>query len=181
MSDDYARRQAKRDATYAKAYTDWIAAMPPEERRKMAELGLDAPMLAPHGNGAPTGDVADSPRASVPPAPIREPEPHRPPVESIRAAAMDEATRILRHLVADILCEGNARLTLDCVSIALGLAAYQGESMTDVANRHGVTRAAVSKRCVDIVEKLGLPPSRAMKSESARRTYRRAQLQRKNR
>jgi hypothetical protein len=50
--------------------------------------------------------------------------------------------------------------------------------MTDIAKRHGITRAAVSKRCVDITERLNLPPSRAMRSEKARRIYRRAQLKR---
>ena len=74
--------------------------------------------------------------------------------------------------VADLISEDNTRLTLDCLSIALGLRVYSGDSMTLIAKRYGVTRAAVSKRCVDIVERLKLPPSRAMRSETARRIYR---------
>ena len=58
-----------------------------------------------------------------------------------------------RHFVfsfADLIAAGNTRLTIECLAVALGLSAYNGESMTEIAKRHGVTRAAVSKRCVDI-------------------------------
>lgn len=91
---------------------------------------------------------------------------------------MGSATEILRRLVADIVYEDNTRLTIDCLTIALGLRVYGGDSMTTVARRHGITRAAVSKRCVDITERLKLPPSRAMRSESARKIYRNSQLKR---
>jgi hypothetical protein len=86
---------------------------------------------------------------------------------------------VLRHFVADLLSEGNTRLTVECLAVALGLSAYDGETMTDIAKRHGITRAAVSKRCVDITERLNLPPSRAMRSTRARRIYQKAQLKRK--
>jgi transposase-like protein len=93
---------------------------------------------------------------------------------------MQEAIRILRHFVADILAEGNARLTIECIAIATNLSAYHGDSMTDVARRHGVTRQAVSKRCVDICDRLGLPPSRAMRSKEARAKYRESRFNRLN-
>jgi LysM repeat protein len=51
-----------------------------------------------------------------------------------------------------------------------------GDSMSLIAKRYGVTRAAVSKRCVDITQRLNLPPSRAMRSLNARTTYRKTQL-----
>ncbi len=65
---------------------------------------------------------------------------------------------------------------IECLATALGLSAYNGDSMTSIAKRCGVTRAAVSKRCVDITERLNLPPSRAMRSKEARTTYRHSQL-----
>ena len=43
--------------------------------------------------------------------------------------------------------------------------------MTEIAKRHGLTRAAVSKRCVELAQKIGLPPSRAMRSLTARVAY----------
>lgn len=54
-------------------------------------------------------------------------------------------------------------------------------SQTDIAKRHGVTRAAVSKRCVDLGTMLGpedahIRTARGEKSEEARKTYTLRQL-----
>ena len=46
--------------------------------------------------------------------------------------------------------------------------------MTAIAEQHGVTRAAVSKRCVELTQALNLKPSRAMRSLKARTSYRTA-------
>jgi hypothetical protein len=174
-SDDYAKKQAKRDAEYERDYEAWVKSMTLEERREAEKLGLLKPCLQRHGNGAADHDMAESSRASHTPdiAALVDHEDEVP-----EAHSMGSATEILRHLVADILAEDNTRLTIDCLTIALGLRVYAGDSMTTIAKRHGITRAAVSKRCVDITERLKLPPSRAMRSEQARRIYRNAQLKR---
>lgn len=174
-SDDYAKKQTKRDAQYEREYEAWVKSMTLEERREAEKLGLLKPCLQRHGNGAPDHDMADSPAAS-----------HTPDIAALvdhddevtETHAMGSATEILRRLVADIVSEDNTRLTIDCLTIALGLRVYDGDSMTKVAKRHGITRAAVSKRCVDITERLKLPPSRAMRSEKARNIYQRSQLKR---
>ena len=175
-SDDYAQKQAKRDAEYERDYRKWVSTMSPTERRNLQKLGLDSPCLQRHGNGAPGHDMADTPAASYTPdiAALVDGEPDEP----AKDAGMASATRILRYLVADVLSEGNARLTMECLSVALGLSAYDGESMTEIAKRYGVTRAAVSKRCVDITQRLNLLPSRAMRTELARQIYRTSQLKR---
>lgn len=172
-SDDYAKKQAQRDAQYERDYRAWVESLPERERRQLEQAGLAKPCLQRHGNGAADHDMADSPLASHTPdiAAMVDPEP-----DEALPPPMRDATEILRHLVADVISEGNARLTVECLAVALGLSAYNGESMTDIAKRHGISRAAVSKRCVDITERLNLPPSRAMRSEMARRTYRRSQL-----
>ena len=174
-SDDYAKKQTQRDAQYEREYEAWVKSMTREERREAEKLGLLKPCLQRHGNGAPDHDMADSPLASHEPdiAALIDHEDEAP-----EAPSMGSATEILRHLVADIVREDNTRLTLDCLAIALGMRVYSGESMTSIAKRHGVTRAAVSKRCVDITRQLNLPPSRAMRSEKARNTYRNSQLKR---
>ena len=173
--DDYSLKQSARDAEYEREYQAWYDSLTPEEQRGLKDQGLDSPVIARHGNGAPDRDIADSPLASHTPdiaALVDREEPEQP------SPPMREATEILRHLVADLLSEGNTRLTLECLAVALGLSAYNGETMTDIAKRHGITRAAVSKRCVDITDRLNLPPSRAMRSEKARNIYRRSQLKR---
>ena len=78
-----------------------------------------------------------------------------------------------------MLAERNARLSLECLALATGFS-YLGGTMTDIARRHCVTRAAVSKRCVELTERLHLLPSRAMRSLTARRAYQAAQLSTRN-
>jgi hypothetical protein len=173
--DEYSTRQAARDADYERNYRDWVRSLSPEEQRQLEKQGLASPMVARHGNGAPDHDMAESSRAS-----------HTPDIAALvdheqedrEETSMHNVTDVLRHLVADLLSEGNTRLTIECLAIALGLSAYEGETMTEIAQRHGITRAAVSKRCVDITERLNLPPSRAMRSTRARRIYQKAQLKR---
>ena len=69
----------------------------------------------------------------------------------------------------------NARLTAECIALVSGLN-YSGSSMTHIAGKHGITRAAVSKRCVELTELLGIRPSRAMRSLTARKRYRDARI-----
>jgi hypothetical protein len=47
----------------------------------------------------------------------------------------------------------DARLTAECIALVSGLS-YTGSSMTEIAERQGITRAAVSKRCVELTELL---------------------------
>ncbi len=171
LDQAYEVRQRSRDEDYRQAYADWIESLPPEERRRVEELGLDRPSVPGAGTGAPSGDMADSPRASCdapdPPG-FDEPELIEPDAERLHD--------LLRRLVGELIGQDNARLSLECLALVTGLA-YCGDSMTDIAKRHGVTRAAVSKRCVELTRALNLKPSRAMRSLKARQSYRRARLQ----
>jgi DNA-directed RNA polymerase specialized sigma24 family protein len=172
-SDDYSRKQKARDSEYEREYKAWIDSLPPDERRKLEAQGLASPSLAHHGNGAAKGDAADSPlmREGDDPALIPDPEPE-PANETCDSESVHSA---IRRVVAEILCHDNARLTTECIALVSGLA-YTGSSMTEIAKRHGISRAAVSKRCVELTELLDLPPSRAMRSLTARKRYRDARL-----
>ena len=178
-SDDYAKKQARRDAEYERDYEAWVKSMTLEERREAEKLGLLKPCLQRHGNGAASGDSADSPlmRIGDDPALLA---PEVDPEEIAAEKPVREVSDVLRHFVADLIAEGNTRLTVECLAVALGLSAYNGETMTEIAKRHRITRAAVSKRCVDITERLNLLPSRAMRSKEARKTYRHSQLKSKS-
>lgn len=192
MKDDYSSKQVRYERAHAEQYKAWLEAMPEDERHRMEELGLGGPGLPGHGNGSPDQDAAESPRASCNPDMAALVDQHQKDVagwmkytrsmrlEEREKAALSLAVKILRHFMADILAEGNARLTIECFGAAMGLSAYDGDSMTEIGRRYGVTRQAVSKRCVDITRRLNLPPSRAMRSEQAREIYREAQIQ-KNR
>ena len=170
MGDEYANRQATKDAAYAREYRTWLESLTPEERYQAKQLGVDSPMLSKDSGGCLDEDAADSPLASVPAAEIVE------PLEVPEASARtEEIWDILRRLVGELLAERNARLSLECMALVSGLS-FLGDSMVAIARRHGVTRAAVSKRCIKLTERLNVMPSRAMRSLTARRAYRTAQL-----
>ena len=132
--------------------------------------------MARHGNGSAKGDAADSPLMrqgddpALMPEPEPEPDPKSPPDDN------EAAWSTARHVLGEVLNHANARLTAECIALVSGLI-YSGDSMTAIAKRHGISRAAVSKRCVELTELLNLRPSRAMRSLTARKTYRSARIQ----
>jgi hypothetical protein len=182
--DDYELRQRARDEDYRKAYTEWIASLPAEDLERLGELGLDRPSVPGSGTGAPSRDMAESSMACCGPE-----EPSEPSGALFSSAEVQECGPgnealsvdserlhdLLRRLVGELIGQDNARLSLECLALVTGLA-YCGDSMTEIAKRHGVTRAAVSKRCVELTRALNLSPSRAMRSLPARQNYRRARL-----
>ena len=171
MGDDYSRRQATRDENHAREYAAWIASLPPDERRRMAERGLAEPLREADGYGWGSSDAAEFHEASEPAKMPVEAEPARAPAPIENEEVLD----ILRRLIGELMRERNARLSLECLALATGFS-YIGGTMTEIARRHAVTRAAVSKRCVELTERLNLLPSRAMRSLTARRAYQAAQL-----
>lgn len=177
QADDYSKKQAIKDAAYAREYKAWMATLTPEERYQARLLGVDEPLLPSDGGGCLDEDAADSHMASVPAAEIVEsPEPGVAAVAEHRTEVpTEELWDILRRLVGQLMADRNARLSLECLALVSGLS-FLGDSMSAVARRHRVTRAAVSKRCVELTEHLNLLPSRAMRSLTARRTYRAAQI-----
>ncbi len=182
-----------RDATYAREYEAWVAAMSPDERAQLTALNLDKPMLD-HDRASGTGfeeDMAESNLASYEPdmadlvdggaedgdgAADNEvvAEKHDSSPAAMSSEGLWDA---LRRLLGEILVMPNRSLTVECLAVVSGLS-YMGDSLTEIARRHRVTRAAVSKRCVHLTERLSLPPSRAMRSLTARKSYREAQLRR---
>lgn len=76
-----------------------------------------------------------------------------------------------RRLVSYIRGQDRARLTVDCLYLALGDAELEAETMTAVAAKHGITKAAVSKRVAKITADLHLPPTANNKSTHASKRY----------
>lgn len=172
MADEYTTRQAIRDEAYMREYRAWFAARSPEEQKRLRALGLHEPLREADGYGWGDTDAAEFSEASETPEPPLEPGDM--PVK-IAAIENEEVLDILRRLIGELIAERNARLSLECLALATGFS-YIGGTMTDIARRHCVTRAAVSKRCVELIERLNLQPSRAMRSLTARRAYQAAQI-----
>lgn len=181
VEDDYEIRQRARDEDYRKAYAEWIASLPAEDLERLGELGLDRPSVPGSGTGAPSRDMAESSMACCGPEEpsgalfsAAEGQDSGPGNEALSVDS-ERLHDLLRRLVGELIGQDNARLSLECLALVTGLV-YCGDSMTEIAKRHGVTRAAVSKRCVELTRALNLNPSRAMRSVSARQSYRRARL-----
>jgi len=83
---------------------------------------------------------------------------------------------MVRRLVGLMLADTNPALGVECMALVTGIG-YEGASMAEIARRHGVTRAAVSKRCVDLCDAFGIAPVRAMRPEKNRERCREARLQ----
>jgi hypothetical protein len=77
-----------------------------------------------------------------------------------------------RRIVSYIRSKDRARLTTDCLFLALGDAELEQETMTSVAKRHGITKAAVSKRTKEVRVHLHLNINANNKSTHAVEKYR---------
>lgn len=171
-ADNYSRTQDRRDAEYRREYERWYASLPPEEQRELAKQGLDKPSIPGYSSGTGIGrDVAES-NASIYHPHEAEDENHeaKPDINS------NQIWDIMRRLVGELVQNKNPGLTMDCATLVAGLV-YRGNTMTEIAQKHGTTRAAVSKRCIELTDTLGLKPSRAMRSMYARKSYQNARNQ----
>ena len=186
-SSSYSSRQRARDDDYRRQYEQWVATLPEHERQKLEALGVDAPSL-PGPSGGTLRDAATSSRARCEdefnddedesnepldkPEAVQYPEPNSRP-DHPQPADGEHLHDILRRLVGELIGQDNSNLSVHCLALVTGLT-YEGNSMTAIAEQHGVTRAAVSKRCVELTQALNLKPSRAMRSLKARTSYRTA-------
>lgn len=93
------------------------------------------------------------------------------------------ASMAVTRLIAEILDHENKELTAIAIGCAVGMSLMDGRSLVDFAKERGITRAALSKRVVEVTERLGLQPARGMKSIKARRIYsaRQKRIHEKNR
>jgi hypothetical protein len=62
---------------------------------------------------------------------------------------------IVKRVFGPLFTDKNRALGLDCLTLVSGIC-HDGSSAADIARRHGVTRAAVSKRCKGLRSEFGL-------------------------
>ena len=178
--EDYIRVQDRRDAEYQRQYKEWIDSLSPEERRALAKTGLDQPSVPGYSSGVGmTRNAAESNAAVYHPSITEDVDEHlsqnRQP-QSIHDIDSNLIWDIMRRLIGELAQDKNPGMTMDCATLVAGLS-YKGNSMTEIAQKHGTTRAAVSKRCIEITDKLNLKPSRAMRSSFARSSYSKARVE----
>jgi len=175
MSDDYAKRQAERDRQYRESFQSpevkkWIEEMPPEQRRQMESDGLLTPMLPKDGGGTLLdGDLAESPLAATTPDIAEQVDGRASGEENSDAQARSD---VLASFCARMRGCANPALVFDAVCYGTGVLSIEGQSATELAAKHKVTKQAFSKIAVEWCTKFGLPPARSMKSKRARTSYR---------
>jgi hypothetical protein len=166
MLENYHQRQAEADQEYQQAYTEWIASMTPHEREQLAAQGLDAPDLPRRSAGVGLSRDAAEQSAAQTLDEIAAPDPD----EGISPEDL-RIMEALQKLIGELVTDRNPALAIECLALTTGIA-YEGNSMVGLAKRHGLTRAAVSKRCIELAERIGVKNPRPMKSESTREIYR---------
>lgn len=133
-------------------YVDAWDRLSPEIREAMRRDGVTGPDVdyAMTRNPYFSGPILND-QAVEPTYPVDEPEPKE-----------DRVCETIRRIIGELLCQSNPALALECFSVVTGIG-YLGDSMTEIGKRHGVTRAAVSKRCIQYADAFDLDSSRAMR------------------
>lgn len=67
-----------------------------------------------------------------------------------------------RRILCILLSDTNPALTVECMAVVTGIG-YMGDSEAAIARRHGLTRAAVSKRLVTLTEDFCMQPTGPMR------------------
>ena len=166
-SADYKVRQSREEIEYAKSYREWVESLPPQERRQLASLNLDKPSAPGWSSGPALGtDAAELAIAEE----IVAPDPDPDADHDWRVAADLRTAEVIAKLVCELLAN-DPTLGVECLALSTGVG-YEGASEISIARKYGVSRAAVSKRCIELSERLGVKNRRALKSEEAREIYR---------
>ena len=172
-----AEGQHTRTAQYVSDYKAWISSLSEAELAQAIALGVHKPMpedFQAHSIGL-DADLAESKELAYSPDMAALIDGDEPAAATEDMSALSEKLwDVMRHLVGELLDTPNRSLTAECLAAVSGMS-YTGDSITEIALRHRVTRAAVSKRCVELTHKLKLFPSRTMRSLTARQAYRHAQ------
>jgi DNA-binding CsgD family transcriptional regulator len=169
-SADYRIRQSAAEIEYAKSYRSWVDSLPPEERRELAALGLDSPELPRRSAGVGLSCDAAEQGAAQSFDEIAAPDPD----EGISTGDL-RIMEALQKLIGELVTDRNPRLATECLALVCSIA-YQGNSLTEIAARHGLSRAAISKRCLEMSERLGVKNRRALRSDHAREAYAEARI-----
>lgn len=92
--------------------------------------------------------------------------------EAFGKVAPNETLRVIQVILHRIVfAKPCARLEAEIMALGAGVLLADDQTMSRVAKRYGMTRAAISKRVLGFTDEQGLPPSQFMRSKKDRETY----------
>ena len=172
--DSYAKSELERNRQYRAAWESpeakaWLESLSPEEREQLKRHGVDRPDLPSNRGNVRDSDLAESSLASE----AADLPGHIAGTKSSDADSSGETrSDVLASFCARMRSCANPALVFDAVCYGTGVLAIEGQSATELAAKHGVTKQAFSKIAVQWCDTFGLPPARSMKSKRARTSYR---------
>jgi hypothetical protein len=83
----------------------------------------------------------------------------------------DATRRVAQVILREIAFSEDPRLEAEIMALGAGVILENDMTMTRLAQRHGLTKAAISARVVRFVDENRLPPSSYMRSEKDREKY----------
>jgi|TARA_R110000803_G_scaffold41295_2_gene88882 hypothetical protein len=97
--------------------------------------------------------------------------------EEIVSHSVDSPVLIMmRQLISFLKNSPHPDLSIECICMISSIC-YDGRSMAEMGREHKVSRATISRRCVDLCEAFGIEPIRAMRSRQGRENCRNARLE----
>lgn len=140
-------------------WKDWVATLPPEEVNRLASFNLDPTDIHKADITQPSRYIHDDSFLDGNSIKAWRDE------NNENAEALPHLTSIIAKVIDALDCTSSREVQMhnDCIRIALGYRNYK--SMSDVASKYGVGRAAISLRVKNIQKRLKLAPSIYMRSE----------------
>jgi hypothetical protein len=107
------------------------------------------------------------------------------PVAALVAQLVDmECSERVNEAIAGVLCHiadsRKPKLAVDYLAYACGLRMTQGVSGEALARKHKIRKQAFSQAALRLIKKLGIPPSRSMRSAKGRESMAKAYRERMN-
>lgn len=84
----------------------------------------------------------------------------------------DTALKVAQTIICEIAFSSDPQLDAEIMALGTGYILNQGDNVTRIAMKHGLTKQAVSKRVIRFCDDNRLPPSVYMRSLKDRETYR---------
>lgn len=92
--------------------------------------------------------------------------------EELGKFGSNSTLRVAQVILREIAFSKDPRLEAEIMALGAGLILNQGDNVTRIAGKHGLTKQAVSKRVISFCDNNSLPPSVYMRSLKDRETYR---------